>query len=185
MPHKTITYIALMRAINVGGHVVTMERLRGLFSELGFTNVRSYIQTGNVFFDTYEADRTSLTGRIQDHLQRELGYAVPTMLRTVDEVKAALNLEPFKDVKVTLAVRLCIAFLSEPLPDSLVLPHISPRKDFEILSSTQGEAFVVLRLIEGSPGNLTAYLEKNFNLNATVRFFATTQKILEAAEKRP
>jgi len=43
-------YIALLRAINVGGHNVSMEKLRGLFIDLGLDNVRSYIQTGNVFF---------------------------------------------------------------------------------------------------------------------------------------
>ena len=42
-------YIALLRGINVGGHVVKMERVRELFAELGFTNVRTYIQSGNVF----------------------------------------------------------------------------------------------------------------------------------------
>ena len=45
------TYIALLRGINVGGHTVKMERLRGLFGELGLERVRSYIQTGNVFFE--------------------------------------------------------------------------------------------------------------------------------------
>lgn len=42
-------YIALLRGINVGGHMVKMEKLRGLFKNLGFQNVRSYIQSGNIF----------------------------------------------------------------------------------------------------------------------------------------
>src|SRR3712207_3045843 len=52
-----MVYIALLGGINVGGHNVKMEHLRQLFAQLGFANVRSYIQTGNVFFETSEDDR--------------------------------------------------------------------------------------------------------------------------------
>ncbi|HEV2405968.1 MAG TPA: DUF1697 domain-containing protein, partial [Ktedonobacterales bacterium] len=75
-------YIALLRGVNVGGHVVKMERLRALFAELGLSNVRTYIQSGNVFFDTEQTDRVALTASIEEHLRAALGYAVPVFLRT-------------------------------------------------------------------------------------------------------
>lgn len=178
---QTTTYIAFLRAINVGGRNITMERLRAQFCDLGFTNVRSYIQTGNVFFDTTESHRALLTSQIEEYLYSVLGYKVPTMLRTLGEVESALQLDPFRDVVVTPDVRLCVAFLSAPLPETLALPHVSPKTEFEILKATQTEAFVVVRLIGGSPGNLTVYLEKAFHLQATVRFHATSIKILQAA----
>ena len=56
-----MTYTALLRAVNVGGRTVKMERLRDLFSELELGNVRSFIQSGNVFFDTPRLDREELT----------------------------------------------------------------------------------------------------------------------------
>ncbi len=56
-----MVYIALLGGINVGGHNVKMEHLRQLFTQLGFANVRSYIQTGNVFFETSQDDRHVLT----------------------------------------------------------------------------------------------------------------------------
>jgi hypothetical protein len=52
----------------------------------------------------------------------------------------------------------------------------------EILSQTEGEAFVVVRNSNGKPVNLTAYLERTFNVSATVRFYGTTAKILSAAK---
>src|SRR5690348_3020315 len=74
------TWVALLRGINVGGHTVTMARMRELFGELGFGGVRSYIQSGNIFFQSDEPDRPALRGRIEQHLQATLGYAVPTCL---------------------------------------------------------------------------------------------------------
>ena len=92
---KTTNYIAFLRGINIGGHNVKMEHLRELVGELGLTHVRSYIQSGNVFFETTEADRACLTRKIEEHLRAALGYEVPTFLRTVAEVERALRLDPF------------------------------------------------------------------------------------------
>lgn len=125
---QTTTFIAFLRAVNVGGRTVTMERLRALFGELGLTGVRTYIQSGNVFF-TADAgvDRAALTCRIEAHLSQALGYQVPVMLRTVDELAATLALDPFREVEVTPEVRLCVVFLSEPLPAGIAPPLRSPR----------------------------------------------------------
>lgn len=61
----TVKYIALLRGVNIGGHQVKMEQLRELFRELGFSSVRSYIQTGNVFFETTDSNRAALTRKIE------------------------------------------------------------------------------------------------------------------------
>ncbi len=82
---ETTKYIAFLRGINIGGHNIKMERLRELFSQLGFADVRSYIQTGNIFFETTETDRAALARKIELHLFAALGYEVPTFLRTVRE----------------------------------------------------------------------------------------------------
>lgn len=179
---KTTSYIAFLRAINVGGRVVKMERLREIFRQLGLEDVRTYIQSGNVFFSSNEEDRAGLTSRIEAHLQQALGYEVPVMLRTIAEVEATLALDPFRDVEVTDEVRLCVAFISGPMPKTLQLPHTSPKGEIEILTATDGEVFVVARQQAGRPGNPGAYIEKTFKVKATVRFWGTTAKILEAAK---
>lgn len=166
--------------MNVGGRTVKMERLRGLFSDLGVCNVRSYIQSGNVFFETTETDRAALAHKLEKHLFEALGFEVPVFLRTPAEVERALHLNPFSHTEVTPETRLFLLFLSKPLPTDLMLPLSSPRKDFEVVQTTPGEAFVVLRLVNGRAGNPAAFLEKVFTLKATSRFFATTAKILQA-----
>lgn len=179
---KTTKYIALLRGINVGGRTVKMERLRELFTELGFTAVRSYIQTGNIFFETTEKNRAALAGEIERHLAAALGYEVPVFLRTPAEVAKLLKLDPFKDTKVTPDTRLFIIFVSEDLPDDLELPIQSRQGDFEIIGTPPGAAFVVLRLLNGRPGNPAAFIEKTYKVQATARFFGTTAKILDAAK---
>jgi uncharacterized protein (DUF1697 family) len=181
---ESITYIAFLRAINVGGRTVKMERLRDLFSELGFGNVRTYIQTGNVFFDTPETDRKAMTDRIEAHLKAALGYDVPTLVRTIPDVEHALALDPFRDVEVTPDVRLTVVFVSEPLPEGLELPYRSPKGDFEVVAATPGEVFLVQRRINGRPADPTAFFEKTSAGKGTSRFFHTTAKILEAAKKK-
>lgn len=179
---KRTKYIAFLRGINIGGHNVKMERLRELFSELGLTSVRSHIQSGNVFFETTEADRARLTRKIEEDLSAGLGYEVPTFLRTIAEVERAIRLDPFKDVEVREDMRLLITFIPQPLPSDLKLPFVSPKGDFEILEATQGEVFIVMRLINGRPGNPAAFIEKTCKVKTTSRFFGTTIKILQAAK---
>ncbi|WP_232247688.1 DUF1697 domain-containing protein [Kitasatospora azatica] len=181
----TTIWIAFLRAVNVGGRVVKMERLRELFGELGLAEVRSYIQSGNVFFRAEpDVDRAALTRRIEQHLAAALGYPVPVMLRTVDEVAAAVAGEPFAGVEITPEVRLCVVFLSEPLPADLVLPVRSSKGDLEVIAATPGEAYVVARHIAGRPaGNPAAVFGKAYAGQGTSRFFHTTEKILAAARK--
>ncbi len=176
------TYIAFLRAINVGGRTVRMERLRALFTELGLGGVRSYIQTGNVFFTTDEPDRAALTARIEAHLEAGLGYPVPVLLRTVDEVADLLAAEPFRGVEVTPDVRLVIAFLSEPLPADLPVPRRSPKGDVEVIGADAGAAYLVVHLKDGK-WVTKEFLDKSYKGSVTSRFLHTTEKILAAARK--
>ncbi|WP_371482022.1 DUF1697 domain-containing protein [Kitasatospora sp. NBC_00315] len=178
------TYIAFLRAVNVGGHTVKMERLRELFTELGLSGVRSYIQSGNVFFRTDETDRAALTRRIEEHLAAALGYPVPAMLRTVEEVESLLAAEPFAGFEAGPDVRLVLVFLSEPLPTGFPLPQTSPKGHYEIIGADPGTAYVVMHLLGGRMNtNPGAVFGKSYPGQGTGRFLHTTHKILAAARK--
>lgn len=108
-------YIAFLRAINVGGHTVKMDELRVLFASMGFSAVETFIASGNVIFTTAAADAPALQQRIEGELQRALGYAVATFLRTDAEVTAVARYTPFPPAVMATAGALNVAFLSEPL----------------------------------------------------------------------
>lgn len=88
-------YVAFLRAINVGGHTVKMDRLRALFEEMGFGAVETFIASGNVIFDGDGGDAPAMEGRIERHLREALGYEVATFLRTTAEVDAVARHWPF------------------------------------------------------------------------------------------
>ncbi len=80
-------YIALLRAINVGSHIVKMDKLRALFEELGFEQVETFIASGQVIFDTRASDAAKLEVKIEKHLRAALGYDVATFIRTPDQLR--------------------------------------------------------------------------------------------------
>ncbi|HKN65766.1 MAG TPA: DUF1697 domain-containing protein [Gemmatimonadaceae bacterium] len=89
-------YVALLRAINVGGHTVKMDALRKHFSSMGFTNVETFIASGNVIFDAKSGEPEVLEARIAAELENRLGYAVATFLRTPAELAAVVRHQPFE-----------------------------------------------------------------------------------------
>lgn len=91
----TVRYVAFLRAINVGGHLVKMDQLRKLFEALKFTNVETFIASGNVIFDSPSMDAAALEDRIEKHLEKALGYEVGTFVRTCAEVAEAAAHAPF------------------------------------------------------------------------------------------
>ncbi|HEX3152371.1 MAG TPA: DUF1697 domain-containing protein [Gemmataceae bacterium] len=88
-------YVAFLRGINLGNRRLKMDELRQLFVDLKFANVATFIASGNVIFETSTADVAKLETRIEEHLEKSLGYAVETFLRTPAELAAIVNHRPF------------------------------------------------------------------------------------------
>jgi uncharacterized protein (DUF1697 family) len=109
-------YIALLRGMNLGRRRLKMEVLRGLFEELKFADVATFIASGNVIFASRSGDARQLTQRIQLHLQQRLGYEVDTFLRTCAEVAATAAFRPFAAADLAHPDYTVYAgFLQEPL----------------------------------------------------------------------
>lgn len=176
------TYIALLRGINVGGHTITMDILRRHFEDMGFHGVRSYIQTGNVFFRTAETDLQDLRGVIEEHLHQNLGYEVSTCLRSIADLERVVARQPFKDLVPGDDTRLAVSFLAEPAAEMLPIPYRTPDGAYELVDMTPTEMYVVWHLQNGRPGRSYSGLERRVAVPATTRFWHTTQKILTAAK---
>jgi uncharacterized protein (DUF1697 family) len=85
-PIQMCRFVAFLRAINVGGHVVKMDRLCGLFESAGLAGVQSFIASGNVLFDSKKTP-ASLEATIEKTLEKALGYEVITMIRSASQVQ--------------------------------------------------------------------------------------------------
>jgi uncharacterized protein (DUF1697 family) len=112
MPH----YIAFLRGINLGKRRPEMAELRRLFEQLKFTDVATFIASGNVIFASETADSRKLEKQIQEYLKKSLGYEVDTFIRTRAEVAAVAAFRPFPKADLENPAHTVHAgFLQEPL----------------------------------------------------------------------
>ena len=125
-------YVALLRAINVGGHTVKMEPLRKLFEGLKFSNVSTYIASGNVVFETPGLDPSSIELKIEKHLKHALGYEVTTFLRTPAQLTAIVESPPFSPEELAVPGHaLYVNFLRNPLSAEVTEQLLAFRTEFD------------------------------------------------------
>ena len=152
-------YIAFLRAINVGGRVVTMARLREVFVTLGFRRVETFIASGNVVFEARAADPAALERRIGRALGEALGYEVTTFVRTPAEVAAVVRYEPFPADVLARAAALNVGFMAaEPSGvahqalEALATPndrlHVNGRELYWLSESRQSESKISNGVLE-------------------------------------
>ena len=180
-----IKYVALLRGINVGGSkLIKMAELNRIFVSLGLKNVRTYIQSGNVLFESSRADSVALTRHIEKGLHAGAGFEIPVVLRTIPELEAIVRLNPFKKVAADAAAKLYVTFLVEALKAKPKIPLLSPKKDCEIIHVTPREVFTVtFAMPSGRAGEWMAFIEKEFGKSVTTRNWNTVIKILALAQQ--
>ena len=114
-PRTTSTYVALLRGINVGGHkIIKMDQLRKAFEGLGYADVATYVQSGNVVFKAPGKASDYLSKRIAEMLLGRFSMSVPVIVRTADEIGEVLRNNPFLQEGGIDTSKLHVTFLSHP-----------------------------------------------------------------------
>jgi uncharacterized protein (DUF1697 family) len=111
-------YVSLLRGINVGPHKrIKMDQLRQCFEALGFDNVRTYINSGNVVFKAAKTkmSTSALSKTIEERLLSEFGFPIPLVSRKAAEISAAVANNPFLQEPGINVDKLHVMFLSRPL----------------------------------------------------------------------
>ncbi len=107
-------YISMLRGINVGGHKrIKMDQLRRSFEALGFEQVKTYIQSGNVVFTTGKTS-PALSKRIEERIVKDFGFSASVITRTADEMSKMIAENPFLKQRGIDPAKLHVMFLSEP-----------------------------------------------------------------------
>ena len=175
--HAMPRLIAFLRAINVGGHNVSMEKLRGLFETLGFGEVETFIASGNVIFASRSRDMAALERKIERWLEKTFGYEVKTFVRTLAEVADVAARTPFPESRVKAAGAYCVGFLPAPLPPEAarrVLALKSAENDFHVNGR---EVYWLSTKSQGESMFSNAVLEKTLAARSTFRGFNTILKL--------
>lgn len=176
-------YVALLRAINVAGHAcVTMDRLREAFSAADCRNVRTYIQSGNVLFESSARSPEAMIRKIAIQLRTLLGAEPGIVLRTLCEVQDVVRRDPFHCAEPKKDIKLYVSFLSQTPRIKPQFPLSSPKEALEALGMTAREVFVISRRKKnGSFGFPNNFVEQCFGVSATTRNWSTVTKLVDRA----
>jgi uncharacterized protein (DUF1697 family) len=177
-----ITYICILRGINVGAsRSIKMEALRQLMSELGCLNVKTYIQSGNVVFQSEATDENLLAQNIGETITAKFGFDVPVLVRNVAEWSEILAKNPFLQDKNKEEAFFHITFLATvPTEENKekVKAGKSQDDDFSILD----RAVYLYCPIGYSNSKLTnSFLENKLKTTATTRNWKTCKELLSMA----
>lgn len=170
-------YIAFLRAINVGGHTVKMERLRALFLEMGFAGVETFIASGNVVFEVAGEARVALAERIEAALQAALGYQVATFIRTPAELADIARTQPFPPQVFAAAMAFNVAFLKQPCDPPAEARLMALRTEIDDFVVRGREVYWLCRKKQSDSTFSNAVLEKALGQPSTLRGMKTVQQI--------
>lgn len=177
------TYIALLRGINVSGHKkIKMADLKLSLEELSFSNVVTYIQSGNIVFKSDKKSISNLENKIHDKILNDFGFEVPVLVKTPKELTYALNNNPFekdtsKDDKLFYVVFLKEKPISENIA-KLKTYNYSPEE--YILDNK-----IIYYYAANGAGNAKMnnnFFENKLKVQATSRNWRTTHKLVELAQ---
>lgn len=173
-------FIAFLRAINVGGHVVKMDQLRQLFEALGFAHVETFIASGNVIFEAKSKDTNALQGRIEKHLHQALGYEVATLVRTLEELDRVAKYLPFAESEMNRAGNtLYVGFIADN-PTKVVAQKVeSLVTDVDDLKVTGREVYWLCHKSFSDSKISGAILERTLGMKTTFRNINTVRRILK------
>jgi len=178
-----IAYIAFLRGINVSGQkLIKMEDLKRMLTSFGLKNVKTYIQSGNIIFESTEADSGKLVQKIGKGLRKELDYDVPVILRTVAEMETLVLSNPFKTFKPNLDEKWYVTFMAESPLQKPKLPVFSVKEDVEVFKITKQDAFCISHRKNGSFGFPNLIIEKELKVVATTRNWSTVSKLTALAK---
>jgi uncharacterized protein (DUF1697 family) len=180
------TLISLLRGINMTGHnSVKMKDLSELYNNLGFTNVETYIQSGNVIFSCPESRSSyDISTMLERSILEKFGYNVPVMIRTIVEMKKLMADNPFLDEDNFDASKMAVIFLHEE-PTGTQIQKVSgvsyPPDKFKISGT---EICIYCPNGFGRTKLYTNFFEQKMGVVGTARNWKTITAIMDHALKR-
>ena len=174
------THLALLRGINVSGHnMIKMDALQKMLENMGFTNVITYIQSGNVFVTSKEEDAATVGFKIKQEIFKVFGYDVPTIVIGQNDLENCLVNNPFLKEKEVDHKKLYVAFISKELRSENINDlKISQFKPDEA-SIDANKIFIKYAVGAGKTRLDQKYIEKKLNVTATIRNWNSVSQLLK------
>ncbi len=179
------THLALLRGINVSGHnMIKMDALKNTLEKIGFQNVETYIQSGNIFVDTDEESAAKVGFIIKQEIFKIFGHDVPIIVIGKMDLEACFSNNTFLKEKELDTKKIYVAFVSKELRSENI-------NDLKISQFKPDEAridgtriFIKYDIGAGKTRLDQKYIEKKLNLTATIRNWNTVTQLLKMYEER-
>jgi uncharacterized protein (DUF1697 family) len=174
------THLVLLRGINVSGHkMIKMEALKKALESIGFTNVVTYIQSGNVFVTTDEESPSKVGFLIKQEIFKTFGHDVPVIVIGKDDLQACLDRNLFLNEEGVDLKKLYVSFISSELPENMITQlNLNFIKPDEI--QLDGKRIYLKYDISPAKTKLdNKWIEKSMNVVSTTRNWNTVNKLLE------
>lgn len=179
MQQGPIQYAALLRGINVGGNnIIKMADLKKTFEEMGFGDVRTYIQSGNVLFTAKEEERDRLEKRIEEVLEKKYNYPSKVIIRTGKEIRTVVAQFP-KSWSDGSDRKRNVIFLRSPIDSKEILKGLNPKEGIEEVIYRPGVLYWSALVSDLTRSSMIKLASRDIYQEMTVRNSNTTRKLSE------
>ena len=175
------SYAAMVRGIGPENPNMRGAKLVEAFESCGFDNVRSFLGSGNVLFESEITDVAQLEALAEAALPRLLGFSRDVLIRSADDLQRIVDAAPFGELKHENSGKtyLTVTFFKSVPEDLPSLPHKPDGKHFELLTLVNGALCSVVDLTTGKTPELMQWLERQYGKHITTRTYATLTRLLE------
>ena len=176
-------FVALLRGVNVGGNnMISMSSLKQSFEELGFTDVSTYINSGNIIFKSTEADARKLERQLEKMLVKDYELESKLVIRTLAEMEKIVKSLPNTwtgDSKW----RYNVIFLRHTIDSEKILDELEVKEDIEAVEYCPGALFWSAQISELTRTNMLKLSSRKMYQDMTIRNVNTTRKLYELMKK--
>ena len=175
-----IRYVALLRGIAPLNPNMRNDKLRSVFENLGFENVKTVISSGNVIFESPSRSVKRLEETIEIALPEQLGFTSTTIIRSQGQIQKLVDKHPFQGMEHSQASSLNVTFLKKKRKLDIKFPYKVDNRDYTLLGMYDGAICSVIDLTSAKTPDLMLWLEKKFGKEITTRTWKTVERILKA-----
>lgn len=176
-------YVALLRGVNVGGkNMISMSSLKGSFERMGFREVSTYINSGNILFKAKEADARKLERKIEAMLSREYELGCKVVVRSYSEMASLVENLP-ADWSGDNRWKYNVIFLRHAIDSENILEGLKPKSDIERVVYRPGALLWSARLSDLTRSTMIKLSSQEIYQDMTIRNLNTTRKLYELMKK--
>lgn len=172
-------YVAFLRGIGPSNPAMRNENLRAVGESLGFENVRTFISSGNLIFDSESDDTADLEQALEAEWPRQLGFESTTLIRSREQLGQLDELAPFGQRDHGRETYLLVTFAKTAFDIDFEIPYQPPERELLVVHATEREIFTVTDTTARATPDVMSWLEKKFGRDISSRTWLTIQRILK------